>query len=101
MYGWGLLVAGSADICQEWNTGSKSHGRNKETLREQQEATVRPSANGKGIVCRNISGLARLSLNKGYGALWILGEEESCLAHSPDIKLFHIDHHWQVLDDIA
>ena len=31
----------------------------------------------------------------------MLGEEESCFAHRSDIQLFHVDHHRQVLDDIA
>src|SRR2546425_3858985 len=31
----------------------------------------------------------------------MLREEESRLAHSSDIQLFHVDHQWQVLDNIA
>src|SRR5437867_2740766 len=49
VYGWGHLFAGCADPCRKRNTGSKSHRRNNEPLREQQEAAIRSSADGPRV----------------------------------------------------
>src|SRR6266487_6209994 len=49
MYGGRHVVARCADPCRKGNTGSKSHWRNNEPLREQQEAAIRLGANVQRI----------------------------------------------------
>jgi len=49
VYGWRHVVASCTDPCREGNTRSKSHWRNNEPLREQQETAIGPSADGQRV----------------------------------------------------